>query len=53
MPGPLLAALMSVDQCCEYLATAIHRYEPQIYALIVLGALFWFFASPKDDRDQI
>jgi hypothetical protein len=53
MFGALLGALISVNQACEQVAAAIHRYEPQIYALIVLAALLWFFASPKDDRDQV
>jgi hypothetical protein len=53
MFGALLGALNSVDQACEQVAAAIHRYELQIYALIVLAALVWFFAFPKDDWDQI
>jgi hypothetical protein len=53
MFGALLDALISVNQACEQVMVTIHRYEPQIYALIVLAALIWFFASPKDDRDQI
>ena len=53
MLDALLANLIAVDQVCGQLVSVISGYEPQIYASIVLGALLWFFASPKDDRDQI
>lgn len=53
MPAALLAALVSIDRTAGQVAAAIQAYEPQIYGLILLAALLWFFTFPKNDPDEI
>jgi len=50
----ITTALLSIDQLSRQIADALHAFEPQIYAAILLIVLAWFVVfPPKNDPDQI
>jgi hypothetical protein len=53
MSDAVFAVLVWMDRVAGPVSAAIHNFEPQIYGAILIAALLWFFAFPRDDADQI
>jgi len=50
----ITTALLSIDQLSRQITDALHAFEPQIYAAILLTELAWFVVfQPQNDPDQI
>lgn len=47
MFGALTVTLVSFDQFCSQVTTALHQSEPLIYGSIIVAVVVWYLLFPQ------